>query len=481
MGGSSEIGSSGNKGYKDGVQTYLDGGSVEAWSSSDVNNHETSPMLKHRDLCPEAQCDPDSNDDILNRTRIRYALAICTAFFFVELVFGFLTHSLAILSDSFHLLSDVAGFLVSLVAFHLSRRPATMRHSYGFYRIEVLGALGSTFIIWAMTGILFWEAIGRIKSPVDINAPLMFATAAAGLVVNIVIGFVLNSKHGHATGMYHHSHSHHAHETSQESPIRQSTALFSSKQTSPETSDAAWEGGNNQKKRGLKNINVQSASIHVIGDIISSSGVLVASIIIMFYPNLQVIDPICTFIFSILVIFTTLRIIRNSLTVLMEATPNGIDSAQVYNDLLSIKGVKDVHDLHIWNLTLGKPSLSVHLHISSPPRYNTGGTHDYTPFEKEYTRILSASQNLACSKYGIHHVTIQIETDDYQGIYDDPQVETLLPNENSITDTFLSPFHKPRVTRSYSQPPSSSSNLFQRYRPHCDNAMCRVSAKKQVS
>ncbi|RKO83843.1 cation efflux family-domain-containing protein [Blyttiomyces helicus] len=151
------------------------------------------------------------------------------------------------------------------------------------------------------------------------------------------------------------------------------------------------------------NINVQSAAIHVIGDLLSSIGVLIAAFAIWINPDLTILDPICTFVFSVFVLATTIQLMSNSLKVLMEATPFDIDSEEVVEQLLKIDGVADVHDLHVWNLTVGKVSLSAHVTIH-PTNANGPVTVD------DYIAILAKSQSMLCSRYGIHHATIQLET-----------------------------------------------------------------------
>jgi len=149
------------------------------------------------------------------------------------------------------------------------------------------------------------------------------------------------------------------------------------------------------------NINVKSAFIHVLGDLLSSVGVLIAAIIICINKDLVFFDPICTFIFSVLIIITTFNLLRQSLSVIMESTPKDIDTESIVQDLFKIKGVEQVHDLHIWNLTVGKPSLIVHI------------TFDVSLEEESilctFERILYEAQMIICSNYHIHHTTIQLE------------------------------------------------------------------------
>ncbi|KAJ3052098.1 hypothetical protein HK097_006899 [Rhizophlyctis rosea] len=286
----------------------------------------------------------EMNDDAArDRRKLIIATTLCFAFFILELVAGIVAGSLAILSDSFHLLSDIAGFAISLVALYLTQQPATKRHSYGFYRAEIIGAILSVFLIWILTAFLLLEAVERVRNPTAIDGRIMAGTAAIG--------------------------------------------------------------------RKHQNINITSAAIHVIGDLLSSIGVLIAAIVIWVRPDLTIVDPICTFVFSVFVLATTIRLMYNSVTVLMEATPSDIDPHAVDADLREITGVRDVHDLHIWNLTIGKPSLSVHITIHRLDPHTSAEL-----LVSDYHRILASAQELVCSKYGIHHATVQLEG---EGFVDD--------------------------------------------------------------
>ena len=140
------------------------------------------------------------------------------------------------------------------------------------------------------------------------------------------------------------------------------------------------------------------AFIHVIGDFVQTIGVLIAGIIIWVEPSLVIADPICTFIFSIIVLVTTIGILRDTLHVLMEGVPLDVEIVSVVNDLRAIPGVADVHDLHIWSITMGRAALTVHLRLESGADAAVG------------TRVLHEAERVICGKYKIHHTTIQIET-----------------------------------------------------------------------
>lgn len=267
------------------------------------------------------------------KSRLLLASGLCFVFFLVELIAGYCANSIAILLDSFHLLSDLSGFLISLGAMYLSKRKATRNHSFGYHRAEILGALLSVLLIWIVTGFLVMEAVERVRNPQPVDGKVMLSVAIVGLIVNLVMVLALGHDHG--------------------------------------------------------NINVRSAVIHILGDIISSVGVVVSSIVVYVRPDYMVVDPICTFVFSVVVLCTTFNILSDSVHVLMEGTPSSIDSVSLEQDLLAIEHVTDVHDLHIWTLTIGKPALAVHIEATSD--------------------VLHSAQEMLCEKYNIHHTTIQIE------------------------------------------------------------------------
>ncbi|KAL7754216.1 hypothetical protein RI367_000197 [Sorochytrium milnesiophthora] len=307
------------------------------------------------------------------------ASGLCMTFFVIELVGGIMSGSLAILSDSFHLLSDLSGFLISLFAIYLAQRKATKKHSFGFHRAEIIGALVSVFLIWIVTGVLVKEAIDRVREPQPVDGRMMMIIAVLGLGVNLILVFALGHGHDHGHDHGHgHSHNHgHAHVDEEQGIAPAATAGVS---------------GNDHH-----NLNVRAAIIHVIGDIISSIGVLISSIVIYYRPEYTIVDPICTFVFSVIVLFTTFQLIRDSLTVLMEGTPAHIDPHAVEQDLLDVSGVMAVHDLHIWTLTVGQVALAVHVEVV--PNVSVA----------RYSEILSDIEDMLCTKYKVHHNTVQLE------------------------------------------------------------------------
>ncbi|XP_064479585.1 proton-coupled zinc antiporter SLC30A2-like isoform X2 [Ornithodoros turicata] len=301
-------------------------------------------------------CHPPSEDEVdtLARKKLIFASVLCLLFMIVEVVGGLLANSLAIATDAAHLLTDFASFMISLFSLWLATRPATKGMSFGWYRAEVIGAVTSVLLIWVVTGVLVFMAVQRIiNDDYDIDATIMLITAGLGIVVNIIMGIGL---HGVSHG--------HSHDTP------------------------------NDASRGNRNLNVRAAMIHVIGDFLQSLGVFVAALIIFFKPEYRIADPLCTFLFSVLVLLTTLAILREALTVLMEGKPNSIDFRTVLQLLAQQDGVHQVHNLRIWALSMDKIALSAHIVI----RPNEDGM-----------KVLKNCSRMIRSNLDIFEMTLQVE------------------------------------------------------------------------
>ncbi|XP_072020105.1 proton-coupled zinc antiporter SLC30A2-like [Amphiura filiformis] len=310
--------------------------------------------------------------------QLSIAAAICLLFMIGEVIGGYFAGSLAIMTDAAHLLSDFASFCISLFALWVARRPATIKMSFGYYRAEVLGAVVSVLIIWIITGVLFYMAVQRCINTdlIEINADIMMITAGCGLAINLILGAVLHySGHGHSHGGHGHSHNEY-------DPL--------SIQSDTETSITVNTVTHKQKK----NVNVRAAFIHVIGDLIQSAGVFLAAIVIKVKPDWKIADPICTFVFSVLVLITTLTILRDALHVLMEGVPRDINYKSLKEDLLSIRGVVTAHGLHVWSLTTTQPALAAHLTVDNDVNTQV---------------VLQEASQMVRKKYNIHFSTIQVE------------------------------------------------------------------------
>uniref|UniRef100_A0A8C2KZR2 Proton-coupled zinc antiporter SLC30A8 n=1 Tax=Cyprinus carpio TaxID=7962 RepID=A0A8C2KZR2_CYPCA len=289
----------------------------------------------------------------LAKKRLYIVSVVCLVFMVGEILGGYFAGSLAVLTDAAHLLVDLTSFIISLCSLWLSSRPATRTLNYGWHRAEILGALLSVFTIWLVTGVLVYLAVDRlIQDDFTIEGTVMLITSGCAVLANIIMAFTLHqSGHGHSHGGLSGGHSH-------------------------------------------TNASVRAAFVHVIGDLLQSVSVLVSALIIFFKPEYKIADPICTFLFSLFVLGTTVTIMRDIIIVLMEGTPAGVNYNEVREQLLRVKGVKAVHNLHIWALTMNQAVLSAHVAI------------DDTVEPQEVLREMTQT---CFTSYNFHSVTIQLE------------------------------------------------------------------------
>lgn len=332
--------------------------------------------------------------DYLARKKLIFASVLCLLFMILEIVGGLLANSLAVATDAAHLLTDFASFMISLFSIWLAHRPPTKRMSFGWYRAEVIGAVTSVLLIWVVTGVLVYMAVQRIiLEEYEINATIMLITAGIGILVNIIMGVALQVggvPHGHSHGGH---HSEAVDETQLKAGANGGVADVES------GSRPSSAGGT---ARGSGNINVRAALIHVIGDFLQSVGVFVAALIIFFRPDYRIADPLCTFLFSVLVLLSTVAILREALTVLMEGKPSSIDFRQVLTLLAQQPGVHMVHNLRIWALSMDKIALSAHIVIRP---------------NEDAMQILKSCSRMIRSNYDIFELTLQVE--EYHEVMDD--------------------------------------------------------------
>ncbi|OBZ10582.1 zinc transporter ZitB [Bacillus sp. FJAT-27264] len=244
-----------------------------------------------------------------NKKGLLIALIITSGIMFVEFFGGLFTHSLALLSDAGHMLSDIASLALSLVAMIFAAKPASSKNTYGFYRFEVMAALFNGVMLFVIAGLVIREAWQRLFEPPVVASGSMIIIAAIGLLANLVSAWVL---------------------------IR---------------------------KGDVKdNLNVRSAYLHVIGDALGSVGAIVAGVIMQLF-SWYAADPIISVLVALLILKSAWGVLRHSFHILMEGTPAALNNDQVRQTLLQISGVADVHDLHIWTITSGLNALSCHLRI----------------------------------------------------------------------------------------------------------------------
>ncbi|GJJ78015.1 hypothetical protein EMPS_10374 [Entomortierella parvispora] len=368
-----------------------------------------------------------------DKMRLKIAIGLCSTFFCVELAGGLWSESLALLSDSFHLLTDITSFIISMAAIYLSHQPPTATHTFGYHRAEVLGALFSIFLIWGLTLLLVIEACDRVRHPVDVDGKTMSVIAGLGVFVNVLLMFVLGGhhhhhgdddhEHGHEHGHGHdHAHGHeHGHGHGHGSGSQDHDPLHNEEDNEQDddldhdhnghkaipqhdhdhhNSGSSTQAHNHHHHHPHShvNLNMTAATLHVLGDLLSSIGVLISSLVITFFPSMTYLDPICTFIFSILVICTTIGVFKRSVSILMERVPQGINTEEVREAICDIPGVLEVKTLHIWSLTIGQSAMA--------------GTLYLQPEIKDVKRasaIVKRARAMLRTRYRIRESTLQIE------------------------------------------------------------------------
>ncbi|XP_061482505.1 probable proton-coupled zinc antiporter SLC30A3 isoform X2 [Rhineura floridana] len=335
------------------------------------NGHAEMPvgLAMERRLAPHCHlgsCSPSQSQQKLQaQKKLRIACVVCLLFMVGEVIGGYLAHSLAIMTDAAHLLTDLGSMGVSLFSLWVSTRPATKTMSFGWHRSETLGALASVLSIWIVTGVLVYLAAARIISnDYEIEASAMLGTSACAVGVNIIMAYLLHQSgsphsHGLGTGGY----------ERMDSPCAPTVPTQS-------------------------NTSVRAAFVHVVGDLLQSIGVFVAATVIYFKPQYKIADPISTFLFSVFVVGSTVTILRDVFRVLMEGAPRGVEFRAVKEMLLCIKGVKGAHSLHLWALTLSHHVVAVHVAVESA-----------TDMEV----VLQEATALLRSKFGFISCTVQVE------------------------------------------------------------------------
>ena len=287
------------------------------------------------------------------KKKLMTACGLCLLFIAGEVTGGYLSGSLAIMSDAAHMFSDFASFLISLLAIQLGTRRPSKKFTYGLYRAEVIGALFTIMIIWSVSGILLYFAIERlVTGKFKVNPDPMIAVATCAVFFNLVLGWLLKGQH--------HGHSH---------------------------------GHSHLNDPDPEHINIRAATIHVLGDLIQSIGVLISSVIIKIWPDCKQADPICTCLFSVIVFATTVKILKDTLVILLEANVSK-SYDKVFNDLFNLVHVVKVHDLHIWSLTTDQNILTVHLAVEEK-------------VDKE--KVLQDALKMLKNRHQIHKATVQVE------------------------------------------------------------------------
>lgn len=269
-------------------------------------------------------------------------LLITAGIMVAEIVGGLLANSLALLSDAGHMLTDILALGMSLAAMRFAQRPPTSSKTFGLYRLEILAAFFNGMLLLFISFYIFYEAYHRLVEPREIKGLFMLGVAVIGLLANGVGILIL-------------------------------------------------------RKSALKNLNVKSAFFHVVGDTISSGGVILGGLVII-YTGWYMIDSLIGIFIGLLILRGAYGLVKESIDIFLEATPKEIDMDKMVDDLLRIEGVKDVHHLHLWTITSGIYAMSAHVLI------------DDLLISKS-NRILDEIERLLQDKYSMEHTTIQFESE----------------------------------------------------------------------
>jgi cobalt-zinc-cadmium efflux system protein len=278
-----------------------------------------------------------------NTKALGIVLSITISFFIIELVGGIITNSLALQTDALHMLNDVLALGLALIAAWIALRPITGKRTYGYYRAEILAAFLNGIFLWVIVIFIFYEALHRIQQPAEIKSHEMLIIAFLGLLAN---------------GL-------------------SAVTLLRSKDES---------------------LNVKGAFLHVVTDTLGSIGAISAGLI-MFFTGWYQADSLVSMLIGVLIFYGSGRLIRDSINVLLEGVPSNIDVSALERRIVELKGVKDIHDLHVWCITPTQTCcMSAHVVVKK-------GTNR--------KKLLTTLIDMLREEFGIDHTTIQLEDEGY--------------------------------------------------------------------
>jgi cobalt-zinc-cadmium efflux system protein len=275
--------------------------------------------------------------------RLSLVLLLTTLYMFAELLGGWWTGSLALLADAGHMFTDVAALMLALTSVWFGSRPATPQKTFGYYRLEIIAALVNGVALVVISLLIFYGAYERWLSPPVVRSGPMMIVASGGLIVNLVCAWILHS---------------------------------------PDEID----------------LNIRGAWLHVVGDALGSVAAILAGACMALF-GWYAADAFFGVVISLLIIWGSVRLIRESTNVLLEGTPAHINLAAVEDAILDTDGVDNVHDLHVWTITSGREALSAHV------------IHAHSISQPDLLKVLRAKLH---ERFGVDHLTIQMETPDFE-------------------------------------------------------------------
>ncbi|WP_128379453.1 cation diffusion facilitator family transporter [Streptomyces cavernae] len=276
------------------------------------------------------------------RGRLRIALTITVTVMVVEIVGALVADSLALVADAAHMATDALGLGMALLAIHFAGRPAGGNRTFGYARAEILAALANCLLLFGVGGYVLYEAVQRFVTPAETEGGLTLAFGAVALLANVI-----------------------------------SLALLT---------------------RGQQDsLNVRGAFLEVLADALGSVAVIVAALLVL-TTGWQAADPIASLVIGLMIVPRAWKLLRETLDVLLEAAPKGVDMAEVRAHILALPGVEDVHDLHAWTITSGMPVLSAHVVVAADSLDTA-----------EYERMLHELRECLDDHFDVAHCTFQLE------------------------------------------------------------------------
>jgi len=284
--------------------------------------------------------DDHENNSAAGSRALKINLIIAAVIMIVEVIGGLLSNSLALVGDAGHMLVDCLAIGISLLALYIARRPATATRTFGFHRAEILAALANGTTLILLSAFIFYEAYQRIQTPPEVHTPLMLVIAIIGLAANLA-GIILLRRTGHM------------------------------------------------------NLNIRAAFWHIIGDSISSVGVIAAAIIMMI-TGWRIADPIIAMVIGLIILWGAVQLVRESIDILLEAAPKQIPVEKVAAALKEIEGIDEIHDVHIWTISSGIYAMSAHLVVTDL-------------MVSKSTEIIEKAHHVLANDFNITHTTFQLE------------------------------------------------------------------------
>ena len=283
--------------------------------------------------------------------KLRVAMWLTVAIVAAQVVFGFIAHSLGLIADAGHNLTDVAAVAASMVALRLTRRPANQQRSFGYHRATVIAAQANATSILVVTALVTYEAIRRLLNPAPVNGSIVIAVALGGAACNLAAVVVLRDSHAR----------------------------------------------HGPPRRNGHDLNMRSTALHMAGDTAASLGVASAGAVIATTGNWYWLDPAISIAVGVLIAFQAWKLLRQTVDVLLESTPDDLDTDALASAIAGVAGIEEVHDLHVWSLASDIRALSAHLLLEGHPTLEQAQVIGY------------AAKAVISAPFSISHATFELE------------------------------------------------------------------------